>query len=231
MKKTYLLYLATIVGVLLLSSCETQNKLTKAHAYARMYELKPLSIAIMPPINKTNNVEAKEFLYTTLTKPISEAGYYVAPPFLTLEMFKTESAYDSELFIDGSLKKFQEVLGVDAVIFTTINKWEKKAGWHNTVEVNIEYSIRTTENNEEIFYRKADITYNASSSTQNAGLAGLLADKIVGAIATAATSHVKVARVSNDYSLSDLPAGKYNPKNGLDQNSIAGQREIKATIK
>lgn len=231
MKKIYIIAAAVLSILILLPSCATQQStMTKAQAYGRMYEDQPLTIAIMPPINRTNNVEAKEFLYTTLAKPLSEAGYYVIPPFLALEMFKTESAYDAELFIDGSLSKFKEVLGADAVIFTTINQWEKKAGWKNAVEVGIEYSIRTTDNNEEIFYRKADITYDASSNS-GGGLAGLVADKIVGAINTAATSHVRVARVANDYALSDLPAGEYSPDKGIDKEKPAGKKEIKAVVK
>lgn len=230
MKNTYILSIVIILGVF--SSCATnKNTTTKAEAYKDLYEQQPLTIAIMPPINKTNNVEAKEFLYTTLSRPLSEAGYYVVSPFLALEMFKTESAYDSELFINGSLSKFKDVLGADAVIFTTINKWEKKAGWANTVNVGIEYSIRTTKDNKEIFYRKGNLTYDASTSSGGGGLIGLAIEKAASAINTAATDHVRVARACNDFVLSDMPAGQYNPKKNVDQTELAGPKEVQAVVK
>lgn len=230
MKNYYILPVIILLGIL--SSCVTNKQATtKAVAYKDLYEQRPLTIAIMPPINKTNNVEAKEFLYTTLSRPLSEAGYYILPTFLTLEMFKTESAYDAELFINGSLTKFRDVLGADAVIFTTINKWEKKAGWSNTVNVGIEYSIRTTKDNKEIFYRKGDITYDANVSSGGGGLIGLAIEKAASAINTAATDHVRVARACNNFVLSDIPAGKYSPNNDIDQTHSAGPKEVQATVK
>ena len=36
-----------------------------------------------------------------------EKGYYVFSPLMTMDLFKGESAYDSEMFINGDLKKFR----------------------------------------------------------------------------------------------------------------------------
>jgi len=46
----------------------------------------------MPPINKSTNVEAKEYFHSTMNIPIANAGYYVIPPFLSMEILKKESA-------------------------------------------------------------------------------------------------------------------------------------------
>ena len=81
------------LGVLFFASCSTtQSTMTKEQAYGLMYQNHPRAIAAMPPINKTTNVEAKEFFYSTFTRPLAERGYYVLPSFLTMEMFKSESA-------------------------------------------------------------------------------------------------------------------------------------------
>ena len=98
---------------------------TLGQQYPGMYEEKPVSIAIMPPINRTTHVEAKDFFYTTLYIPLCEKGYYVFSPYLTMEMFQQESAYDAELFLDGSLSSFADVLGADAVMFTIIKDWQR----------------------------------------------------------------------------------------------------------
>lgn len=221
-----------LLAIIFLFSCGTTKPThSKEEMYGALYSNHPASIAIMPPINKTNNVEAKEFFYLTLSQPLSEQGYYVLPPFLTMEMFKTESAYDAEQFINGPLGKFKDVLGADAVLFTTIHKWEKKAGLANTVNVEVEYSLRSTQNNEELFYRKGNIIYDASISSSGAGLMGALVSMAASAINTAATNHIKVARACNNFILSDTPAGTYSPNFGQDKLSLAGEKEFTQTIK
>ena len=89
------IYLLTTMAALF-TSCTTPTTLSQQ--YPKMYEEKPLTIAIMPPINQTTHAEAKDFFYTTLYMPLSEKGYYVYSPYLTMEMFQQESAYDAELF-------------------------------------------------------------------------------------------------------------------------------------
>ena len=94
------IYILVLSATFLLTSCGPVSKLNKSQAYAGMYKEKPLSVLIMPPINRSTNVEAKEYFHTTLNVPIANAGYYVIPPFLSMEILKRESAYDSELFIN-----------------------------------------------------------------------------------------------------------------------------------
>ena len=51
-------YLFIVVTILLLASCS--QTVTLGTQYPKMYTDKPTSIVIMPPINKTNFVQAKE---------------------------------------------------------------------------------------------------------------------------------------------------------------------------
>ncbi len=229
MKRNNILLFFLLVACLY-SCTSTKSTQSKGQAYASLYAEKPLAIAVMPPINKTNNVEAKEFLYLTLSQPLSERGYYVIPPFLCMEMYKSESAYDSEMFIDGSMKRFGDVLGADAVLFTTITRWEK-AALAATVNVEIEYLLKSTKSNEILYNRKGQITYDASSNTGNAGLLGALVNMAASALNTAITAHVKVARACNSYTLSDMPAGIYSPDFDTDQLQPAGEKEFKQVIK
>ena len=108
---------------LIMSSCAQQ--ITRVEQYPKMYEEKPLSIVVMPPINQTQHVEAKDYFYTTLYTPLCEKGYYVYSPMLTMELFQTESAYDAELFFEGDLSQFRNVLGADAAMFTIIKSWKR----------------------------------------------------------------------------------------------------------
>ena len=78
-------YLIVTLAILLLSSCA--ETITRGKQYAKLYEEKPVSIVIMPPINQTNSVEAKDFFYTTMYMPLCEKGYYVYSPYLTIREF------------------------------------------------------------------------------------------------------------------------------------------------
>jgi len=224
------IYLLLIAAALIAAQSCTTAKIMKETAYAKLYSEQPLSIAVMPPINNTNNVEAKEFFYTTIPHVISERGYYVLSPFLCMELFKTESAYDSELFINGTLEKFHDVLGADAVLFTTIIDW-KKSAIGSTVTVTVEYNLRSTKTNETMFQRKGTIVYDTSVSVNGAGLFGALVGMAASALATAATDYIEVAKSCNQTTIADMPAGKYNPLHNTDKQTLAGQKEFRTTVK
>jgi len=207
-------------------SCGTTSKLNKAQAYKGIYTEKPLSVLIMPPINRSTNVDAKEYFYTTLNVPVINAGYYVIPPFLSMEILKRESAYDSELFINKpSLKIFNEIFGADLALFTIISKWDKSS-LASRVTVEVEYILKSTHTNEIMYSRKGTILYNTSISSEGSFLTNIVAS----AINTAATKYVDVARASNNYIFMDLPKGKYSPKYGLDREEMAGLKVIKVRL-
>lgn len=97
-----ILYLLSLL--MLLVSCGTVTQsITRGEQYAKMYEEKPVTLLVMPPINNTSNVEAKDLLYTSISRPLAEAGYYVISPLLAMDVLKAESAYDSELFVNVPL--------------------------------------------------------------------------------------------------------------------------------
>ena len=218
----YLLLSAT----LLIVGCGTTSKLNKAQAYKGMYEEKPVSVLIMPPINRSTNVDAKEYFHTTLNVPILNAGYYVIPPFLSMEILKRESAYDSELFIDKpSLTIFKEIFGADITLFTIINKWDKSS-IGSKVTVDIEYIVKSTTSNETIYSRKGTVIYNTSVS----GSGNIFLDIAGSLINTAAAKYVDVARACNEYTFSDFPAGLYSPKYNLDGAEMSGLKSFKVRL-
>lgn len=223
--KKLLLILGVVIGCL--TSCTTP--VTLSQQYPKMYEEKPLSIAIMPPINHTTHVEAKDFFYTTLYMPLCEKGYYVYSPYLTMELFQQESAYDAELFLNGSLTAFKEVLGADAVMFTVIKDWSR-SNIGGRLSVTIEYVLRSTKTGETLYNREGHITVDTSISSGMGGLE-LLVDMVATAINTAATDNVVAGRRCNAFVLSDLPAGKYSPYFGKDMDNPAGKKVVKAMVK
>lgn len=225
--KKKLIYL--LIAIALLTSCSTTTPLKKSVAYQGMYKELPLTILLMPPINRSTAVEAKEYFYSTMNVPLSNKGYYVLPPFLTMDILKKESAYDAELFVNGSLSKFGEIFGADIALFTIINNWDKSS-IGSKVTVSVEYIMKSTKTNEILYTRKGIIVYDASVNTGAGGLLGALADLALSAMNTALTQYVDVGRACNSYTLKDFPTGKYHPTYKLDGEEIAGQKVFKATL-
>ena len=218
---------AAIVA-LMLGACSTGY--TRMSQYPKMYDEHPVTLLIMPPINNTTNVDAKDLLYTSVSKPLVEAGYYVISPLLALDVLKNESAYDAEMFFDGSVKKFGEFFGADAVVFSVIETWAKQG---LGITTKLHYIIKSTHTDEIIFDRTCDLYLDLGPkrNNSNSSLVADLVDVAVSAINTALTDHIVAARKANAYVFSDIPRGKYHPDYGKDSETDAQQRNIKVTVK
>lgn len=102
-KTIYAIKITAVIfsAVIGLCSCQTQSSnivssSTLSEQYPKMYEEKPLTIAVMPSINKTGHKEAKDYFYTTLYNPLCEKGYYVFSPNITLDILKENNIDDAE---------------------------------------------------------------------------------------------------------------------------------------
>ena len=220
-----ILYFITLCCMV--TSCGMMNTVTRESQYAKMYEEKPITLLVMPPINNSTNVEAKDLLYTSISRPLVEAGYYVISPLLAMDVLKAESAYDSEMFFDSPLTAFQNYFGADAVVFSVIDTWSKKG---MGIETKIRYVIKSAYTNEILFDRSCDLYLDLSIDSGAQGVLGALVDLAASAINTAATDHIKAARKANYYILRDIPRGKYSPEHMLDKDTIAEEKDIVARV-
>lgn len=216
-------YLCFALMALLMTSCAQQ--ITRGEQYSKMYEEKPSTILVMAPINNTNHPEAKDYFYTALYQPLCEKGYYVFSPNMTMELLQSESAYDSEMFIDGNLNKFADFLGADACLFTTIKSW-KRNNVGGKITVDVEYVLKSTKTGETLYKREGDIKLDTSVSGGNA-----FVNLIATAINTAATDKVKAGQACSAFVLSDMPVGKYDKQFNKDMKVPAGKSFVKATVK
>jgi len=222
----------TLALCLLLTSCGAP-KYTRSSQYAKMFEEKPVTLLIMPPINNSSTVEAKELLYTSISRPLAEAGYYVISPFMAMDILKAESAYDAELFIDAPLDKFAKYFGADAVVFSEIKTWTKSV-IGSGISTNIRYFIRSTKTGDILFDRTCnlflDLSYKGSNSSSD-GWAGLLLNLAVSTVKTALTEPIEAARAANYYIFQDIPYGKYHPEYQMDMDYEAAEKDISTTVK
>lgn len=213
----------------MLSSCGLMTTtVTRESQYSKMYEEKPVTLLVMPPINNSANVEAKDLLYTSISRPLVEAGYYVISPLLAMDVLKSESAYDAEMFFDAPLTTFNKFFGADAVVFSIIDTWAKRG---MGIQTNIRYVIKSAHTNEILFDRSCDLYLDLSVDSGSNGLLAALVELAASAINTAATDHIVAARKANYYIMRDVPRGKYSPDYMLDMDVAAEEKDVVKTVK
>ena len=207
------------VGVLLLvSGCA--SKVTKKEAFPTMYQERPLSILVLPPINETTAADAKEYYSTTLAQPLTSMGYYVFPIEVVTEMMQHEGAYDTETLVNVAPQKFKEYFGADAVLLVRITKWDTAyyvVGGHVTVGVNC--LLKSTTTGAELWKYNGVLTVSTSGNPAGGGLIGLAVNIVVTAVKTAMADYMPVARQANAIVISTIPYGKYHPLHGQDQDT------------
>jgi len=223
--------LAAFAALVVFASCgPTTPAPTRADIYPKFYEEKPLTMLIMPPINRSSNVAAKECLYASITRPLCEAGYYVIPPFMAMDVFRNESAYDAENFLTTSLKPFQEYFNCDAVVFPIIDTWTKQGFG---IRTDLHYIIRSAHSGETMFDRTCKLYLDLSiktGSTSGSGWGAIL-DLAISAANTAVVEHIVAARKANDYIFSDIPRGYYHPDYEKDRETTAATANIDISLK
>ena len=224
MKKN--LYL--VILCFMATSCGMSNSVTRESQYAKMYEEKPVTLLVMPPINNSANVEAKELLYTSISRPLVEAGYLVISPLLAMDVLKAESAYDAEMFFDAPLTPFRNYFGADAVVFSVIDTWTKKG---MGIETKIRYVIKSAHTHEILFDRSCDLYLDLSVNSESKSELDALINLAASVINTAVTDHIIAARKANYFILRDIPRGKYSPEHMLDKDVIAEDKDVVARVK
>jgi hypothetical protein len=191
---------------------------SKGDKYPLMYEERPVSILILPPMNESTAAEAKDYYATTIQEPLSFWGYYIFPYEITTEILKMEGIYDVELMKNLPLQKFREYFGTDAVLFTTIKKWNLSyMVLAASLTVSIDCELKSAKSNATLWQYNGTVVVDLSGGSSGGGIAGLIAKAIVTAINSAMADYVIHARQANYMALISLPYGKYHHLYGKDQ--------------
>lgn len=112
--------LVVCAGMVLLSGCVGRDQ---PYNYDAFRESKPASIVILPPINKTPEVQASYSVMSQLSRPLGEAGYYVFPVALVDDTFKQNGVTTSEDAQELPMAKLHEVFGADAGLYVTVREY------------------------------------------------------------------------------------------------------------
>ncbi|MDP3070782.1 MAG: DUF799 family lipoprotein [Opitutaceae bacterium] len=192
---------------------------TKGAKFPLMYEEKPLSILVLPPINKTTAADAKDYYSTTIASPIAFNGFYVLPVEVTSDILKSQGIYDTETILNQPVAKFKRYFGADAVLYTEITKWSTS---YAVIAANLTVAFHATLKStatERVLWEYGGTVFVDLTGRANSG--NLVADLIVGAVATsiaaAAADYVPYATIANTQILRTIPVGKYREEYLKDQ--------------
>lgn len=194
--------LTLAAGALLLTGCQTNAPKRDLHAYEAA---SPRSIVVVPVVNKSLDVDAPNYVLSTLPVPIAEKGYYVFPVNTTKMVLEQEGFYEAERVHEQPPEAIAKLFGADAVMFVTINKWDAQyIVLSTTVTVDFEYRL-VSKTGEELWHNTQRMQYSPSNSSSGSALGMLISAAINAAIARAAPNYMPLTVQANGIALVSGP--------------------------
>ena len=206
--------IALLTLILVIAGCAEIE--TKMQAYPKMYSPseKPVSMLVVPVVNKSTAADAPDLINSTLTVPFADNGYYVMPISIVSDIFKREGITEGSQILGLPAGVFKKNFGADSVLYITINSWDTNyVVLAANVTVGMSYVLVSTEDNSVLWSYDQQIVVDTSQG-QSSGL--ILLDIISTAIKTATTDYIPIARQVNATAVATMPYGKYHPMVGQD---------------
>lgn len=190
--------------VLLASGCAT----TAPYDYTAFERNKPRSIVVIPPKNNSLEVNAPYVYLSTLTRPLSEKGYYVFPVSVIDHFLKENGLPTPAEMNDIPLDKIGKHIGADAVLYITIEDWGQKFQLLSSVTL-VQANLRLVDVKTGELLWESTAQAQQSSGDSGGGLAGALLNAIVTqVIASTIVDHTPdLARQANNVAINRQMSG------------------------
>lgn len=211
--KSFKMFIA-LVAALLVTGCAAPIAKTDLTAFQAA---KPRSILVVPAVNKSLDVDAPNYLLTTLSLPLAEKGYYVFPVHTAKTVLEQEGFYEGEVVHQQPPQALAKLFGADAVLYVTINRWDAQyAVLATTVTVNFDYRM-VSKDGTEIWAANKQMQYTPQNQNTGHPLANLIVAAVNAAVTRAAPNYMPLAYMANDQVFingpSAIPDGPYRTPN------------------
>jgi len=174
----------------------------------------PRSILVVPAVNKSLDVDAPNYVLSTLPIPLAEKGYYVFPVNTSKFVLEQEGYYEGEQIHQVPPETLAKLFDADAILYVTINRWDAQYAVLST-QVTVEFDYRMVgRDGTELWKERKRMVYAPQNNNSN-GLAGLIAAAITAAIERAAPNYLPLTRQANQqvfYGSQAFPDGPYMVK-------------------
>ncbi|WP_036168063.1 GNA1162 family protein [Massilia sp. 9096] len=203
--------LAVMAAAVLLTGCATQPAAKRD--LSAFNAAKPRSILVVPAANKSLDVDAPNYLLTTLTVPLAERGYYVFPVHTAKTVLEQEGFYDGDQVQKQPPEALARLFGADAVLFVTINRWDAQyAVVSTTVTVDFDYRL-VSKDGTELWKANKKMQYTPQQQNTGSVIGNLVAAAVSAALERAKPNYMPLAQSANLQVLTmeptSIPVGPY----------------------
>lgn len=205
--------LVTLSTALVLAGCVAQPVKQDMSAFTAAA---PRSILVVPTINKSLDVDAPNYVLSTLPVPLAEKGYYVFPVNTTKFVLEQEGMYEADRIHNEPTERLAKLFGADAVLYVKINRWDAQyLIIAATVTVDFDYRL-VNKDGTEIWKEHKTMQYSPQNNNSGSPLAALIGAVISAAITRAAPNYLPLTQQANQQVFvlgpNALPDGPYRPK-------------------
>ena len=167
----------------------------------------PRSILVVPVVNKSLDVDAPNYVLSTLPVPVAEKGYYVFPTHTAKFVLEQEGYYEPERVHQMPAEELAKLFDADAVLYVTIHRWDAQYIVLST-QVTVEFDYKVVgRDGTTLWADKQRVVYSPNNS--QGGLIGALVNA---AIARAAPNYMPLTRQANGQAFNgpgSFPNGPY----------------------
>lgn len=178
----------------------------------------PRSILVVPTVNRSLDVDAPNYVLSTLPVPLAEKGYYVFPVHTIKTLLEQEGFYEGEQVHAQPPEALAKLFGADSVLYVTINRWDAQYAVLSTVvTVDFDYKI-VNKDGAELWAARQVLRYQPENTNTGHPLGNLIAAAINAALTRAAPNYLPLTRQANASVFilgpNAIPDGPYKPAKG-----------------
>jgi hypothetical protein len=208
--------------LLILSGCAARGPVHKDYTALRTEN--PHSILVVPAINRSVEVDAPDYLLTTISKPLAERGYYVFPVHLVKRLMEDDGLADADMVHASDPKVLGNMFGAESILYVSIERWDAQyIVFSTSVTVELKYMLRSARSGDLLWENRQKLVYQPQNNS-GGGVAGLIAAAVSAAITKAAPNYMPLARQANLQAIytkgQGLPAGPYDAQYQKDQTDF-----------
>lgn len=215
MRRSSLLILALVATTAIASGCATAPK--KDYAAFKAADLR--SVLIIPVVNRSVDVDAPDYFFSTLSIPVAERGYYVFPVDMVKHLIEDDGMSDADLVHNADPRKLCSLFGSDSILYVSIERWDARYLVLTTqVTVDFDYKLKDCKTGDTIWAERKGMVYSPQQQRSSGNpLADLIGMAISAAITKAAPNYMPMAHQVNSQVFAypngpGLPAGPYLPE-------------------
>lgn len=209
------LALTGMITCLFLSGCATTPM-----DYTAFRQHHPRSVLVLPPLNESLDIKATYGVLSTITRPLSEMGYYVYPVAVIDQFLKENGLPTAGEMHQIPLNRIHDIIGADAVLYMSVEDYGTKyTVLDSSTIVRLRARLVDVDTGDLLWNGHVDV--RVSSSGGGGSLVGMLVSATVNQVVASSTDQAHdVAAQANAQLLTSrgrgLLYGPYHPEFGLD---------------